>query len=43
VGEKVRVIPNHVCVSMNLQERVYGVRGEEVVETWEVEARGKLQ
>jgi D-serine deaminase-like pyridoxal phosphate-dependent protein len=43
VGEKVRVIPNHVCVAMNLQERVYGVRGEEVVEVWQVEGRGKLQ
>jgi D-serine deaminase-like pyridoxal phosphate-dependent protein len=43
VGEKVRVIPNHICVAMNLQERVYGVRGEDVVEVWEVEARGKLQ
>lgn len=43
VGEKVRVIPNHICVAMNLQERVYGIRGEEVVEVWEVEARGKLQ
>ena len=43
VGEKVRVIPNHICVAMNLQERVYGYRGEEVVEVWEVEARGKLQ
>ena len=28
VGEKVRVIPNHICVAMNLQERVYGYRGE---------------
>lgn len=43
VGEKVRVIPNHICVAMNLQERVYGCRGDEVVEVWEVEARGKLQ
>lgn len=42
-GEKVRVIPNHICVAMNLQERVYGVRGDEVVEMWEVEGRGKLQ
>jgi D-serine deaminase-like pyridoxal phosphate-dependent protein len=43
VGEKVRVIPNHICVAMNLQERVYGYRGEEVAEVWEVEGRGKLQ
>ena len=43
VGEKVRVIPNHVCVAVNLHERIYGYRGEEVVEQWDVEARGKLQ
>lgn len=43
VGERVRVVPNHICVAMNLHERVYGVRGEQVVEQWTVSARGKLQ
>jgi D-serine deaminase-like pyridoxal phosphate-dependent protein len=43
VGERVRVLPNHICVAMNLHEQVYGVRGDEVVETWKVAARGKLQ
>jgi D-serine deaminase-like pyridoxal phosphate-dependent protein len=43
VGEKVRVIPNHICVAMNLHEHVYGIRGGDVVENWKVEARGKLQ
>ena len=43
VGEKVRVIPNHICVAVNLHERIYGCRGEDVVEVWEVEGRGKLQ
>jgi D-serine deaminase-like pyridoxal phosphate-dependent protein len=43
VGEKVRVIPNHICVAVNLHERIYGCRGDEVVEIWEVEGRGKLQ
>jgi D-serine deaminase-like pyridoxal phosphate-dependent protein len=42
-GEKLRVIPNHVCVVMNLHERVYGVRGGEIEREWKVEARGKLQ
>jgi D-serine deaminase-like pyridoxal phosphate-dependent protein len=42
VGERVRVVPNHVCVSVNLQERLYGVRGDEVVEEWEVEGRRRL-
>lgn len=43
VGERVRIIPNHICVAVNLHERVYGVRGETVEETWTVDARGKLQ
>jgi D-serine deaminase-like pyridoxal phosphate-dependent protein len=42
-GDRVHVIPNHVCVAVNLHERVYGVRGEEVEEIWTVDARGKLQ
>ena len=43
VGEKVSIIPNHVCVVMNLHEYVYGVRGDMVEEVWRVDARGKLQ
>jgi D-serine deaminase-like pyridoxal phosphate-dependent protein len=42
LGERVRVIPNHVCVSVHLQERVVVVRGEEVVDQWEVGARGRF-
>ena len=40
LGERVRIIPNHVCVSVNLQPRVYGVRGEELEREWVVQARG---
>jgi D-serine deaminase-like pyridoxal phosphate-dependent protein len=43
VGDKVRVIPNHICVVVNLHETVYGVRGQNVENCWKVEARGKLQ
>ncbi len=43
IGDRVRVIPNHICVAMNLHEQVYGIRGGRVVETWRVEGRGKLQ
>jgi D-serine deaminase-like pyridoxal phosphate-dependent protein len=42
VGDRVRVIPNHVCVSVNLHERLWGVRGEAVVEGWEVAGRRRL-
>jgi D-serine deaminase-like pyridoxal phosphate-dependent protein len=43
VGDRVQVIPNHVCVAMNLHERVYGVRRGAVEEVWTVDGRGKLQ
>lgn len=41
VGERVRVVPNHVCVSVNLQERVWGERGG-AVEGWAVAGRRRL-
>ncbi len=43
VGDRVRIVPNHICVAMNLHEKVYGVRDGEVVEEWAVAGRGKLQ
>jgi len=43
VGDRVHVIPNHICVAVNLHEQVYGIRGEEVERVWKVEGRGKLQ
>ena len=43
VGDKAHIIPNHVCVAVNLHENVYGIRGEEVEKVWKVEGRGKLQ
>jgi D-serine deaminase-like pyridoxal phosphate-dependent protein len=43
VGDRLRIIPNHVCTAMNLHEKVYGVRAGEVEAVWEVAGRGKLQ
>jgi len=43
VGERLHVIPAHVCVAVNLHEYVYGKRGEQIEEVWKVEGRGKLQ
>jgi D-serine deaminase-like pyridoxal phosphate-dependent protein len=40
VGDRVRIVPNHVCVSVNLQERLWQVQGESVLGYWPVEARG---
>jgi len=43
VGDRVHIVPNHICVVVNLHERVYGLRGDQVEEVWTVDARGKLQ
>jgi D-serine deaminase-like pyridoxal phosphate-dependent protein len=43
IGDRVHIIPNHVCTAMNLHEQVHGVRAGRVEETWKVDARGKLQ
>jgi D-serine deaminase-like pyridoxal phosphate-dependent protein len=43
LGERVLVIPNHVCVVMNLQDVVYGIEGERVVAEWRVAGRGMVR
>ncbi len=42
VGDIVRVIPNHVCVAVNMVDQLIAVRGGKIVETLPVSARGKL-
>jgi D-serine deaminase-like pyridoxal phosphate-dependent protein len=41
VGERVRVIPNHVCIVVHLNDVIAGVRGDVVETTWPVSARGR--
>ncbi len=43
VGDRVRVIPNHVCACVNMHNRIYGIRDDEVVTEWRVSARGAVQ
>jgi D-serine deaminase-like pyridoxal phosphate-dependent protein len=42
VGDVVRVVPNHVCVVVNMFDRMIAVRGDRIVEVLPVAARGKL-
>jgi D-serine deaminase-like pyridoxal phosphate-dependent protein len=42
VGDIVRVIPNHVCVVVNMVDRLIAVRRNEIVDVLDVEARGML-
>jgi D-serine deaminase-like pyridoxal phosphate-dependent protein len=43
IGDRLHIIPNHVCVAINMHDEVYAHRGGEVVETWRVAARGKVR
>ncbi len=40
LGSTVRIIPNHVCNTVNLADDVCVVQGGEIVDTWVVAARG---
>jgi D-serine deaminase-like pyridoxal phosphate-dependent protein len=41
VGEQVRVIPNHVCIVVHLNDTIVGVRHDIVETSWPVAARGR--
>jgi len=42
IGQQVRIVPNHACVVSNLFDRVHLIRGNNVVETVAVAARGRV-
>jgi D-serine deaminase-like pyridoxal phosphate-dependent protein len=41
LGQQVRVVPNHACVVSNLFDEFVVARGNEIVGSWQIEARGK--
>jgi D-serine deaminase-like pyridoxal phosphate-dependent protein len=43
VGDKVEIIPNHVCPAVNLYDELLGVRNDAVTLTWKVAAMGLLR
>ena len=43
VGERLRILPNHVCATVNLHDRLYGVRNGVVERVWDIAGRGKVQ
>ena len=42
VGDRLTIIPNHVCSTVNMHDEIYGVRGERVETKWKVAGRGKV-
>ncbi|NIR42857.1 MAG: alanine racemase [Gemmatimonadetes bacterium] len=43
IGDKVTIIPNHVCPAVNLHDELHIVDGEDVIETWPIAARGAIR
>lgn len=43
VGDVVRIVPNHVCVVVNMADEAVMVRGDEIIGTLPIAARGKLR
>ncbi|MEX2152101.1 MAG: alanine racemase [Gemmatimonadaceae bacterium] len=43
VGDRVRIVPNHVCIVVHLADVVYGVRDAALISSWPVAARGRGQ
>ena len=42
IGDILRVIPNHVCVVVNIIDQLAAVRGNHIVDVISVDARGRL-
>jgi D-serine deaminase-like pyridoxal phosphate-dependent protein len=40
IGDRLSIVPNHVCATVNLHDRVWFHRNEEVLGSWTVSARG---
>ncbi len=40
VGDILRIIPAHVCTVVNLRSEIHIARGDQILDTWKVDARG---
>ena len=43
IGDKLSVIPNHVCACVNMHDRIWYHRNGVVEGSWEVAGRGKVR
>lgn len=43
VGDKIEIIPNHICPVVNLHESAYLIKDGKVIEEVEIDCRGKLK
>jgi D-serine deaminase-like pyridoxal phosphate-dependent protein len=43
IGDRVEIIPNHVCPTVNLMDELFIAHDGRIVDTWPVAARGKVR
>ena len=43
VGQRLALIPSHSDTTINLHDRMYGLRGERIETVFSIEGRGKFQ
>lgn len=43
IGEKIKIIPNHACVVVNMFDEMYGVRNGEVERRFRIAGRGQMR
>jgi D-serine deaminase-like pyridoxal phosphate-dependent protein len=43
VGDRLEIIPNHICPAVNLTDELVIVRNGEIIDRWPVAARGKVR
>jgi D-serine deaminase-like pyridoxal phosphate-dependent protein len=43
IGDRVAIIPNHICAAINLHDDVLVAENGQIVDRWRVAARGRLQ
>jgi D-serine deaminase-like pyridoxal phosphate-dependent protein len=42
VGDRLRIVPNHACITVHLHERLHVTRSGRVEAVWDVAARGRI-
>lgn len=43
VGDRVEIIPNHICPTVNLMNELFIVRDGKIIDTWTIAARGMVR
>jgi len=43
IGDKIEIIPNHVCPTVNLYDEMYVLQHGQILDVWQIKARGKVQ